>query len=93
MRHHQIIRHWGRCFVLGTLGLWTVSGLGEEPKPGNVAPLAKPSASSSRPDRHVDSWVDEIRKFDRLRGDFDNGIELPPPESIGLVEVPAEDGK
>ena len=44
-------------------------------------------------DRHVDSWVDEIRKFHRLRSDFDNGIELPPPESIGLVEVPAESGK
>ena len=44
-------------------------------------------------DRHVDSWVDETRKFDRLRSDFDNGIALPPPESIGLVEVPAEGGK
>ncbi len=44
-------------------------------------------------DRHVDFWVDQIYKFKRLRSDFYEGIPLPPPDSIGLIEVPTEGEK
>ena len=43
-------------------------------------------------DRRVDFWVDQIDKFRRLRSDFNKGIPLPPPDSLGLVEVSPEDG-